>query len=1148
MRLCLSDGAVSISFSPVSRRYPRAPALLSLVPHPMPSIPSDSRRPARRNWLLVLAPVALFVACVSADRITGPKAPQDAPLALPQQGAALDLSKGGGVVISQVYGGGGNSGATYKNDFIELHNAGPSDVQLDGWSVQYASAAGTSWSVTSLSGTIAKGGYYLIQEAAGTAGTVSLPTPDATGTTAMSASAGKVALVNSTTALTGSGCPPGSSLIDFVGFGSTASCSEGTGPTPTLTNTTAALRADFGNQDTNDNKADFSSVAPSPRNSSSPLHPGTAVVAGPLDHVAITGGAASIAAGATTQFSAAGKDAANIDVSSATITWGSSDPTVATVDNTGKVTGVSASSTAVTLTATAVADGITKAATTSITITTPPPVATITVSPATWSLKVGQTKAFTTTLLDADGKPTTSAITWSSADPAIATIDASTGILTGKGEGSTTIVATSSNEKKGTAAITVTSASNVTLTSGKTSLALGMQTQFFYGGTDASGSQVTSVVFSTSDPSIITVDQKGVVTGKAIGSARLIATAPDGSAGFTNITVYLAAGSSNVRLGHNTEFGEPKDEDPSDDFLIRRAQYTVSYNPRRGGANWVSWNIDATHLGGSGRCSGTCYSADTALINAGLTAYTTADWVSNAPGVVGYDRGHMAPSADWTSSEADNNTTFFLTNFVPQRHDMNAGPWEKLEIALRDSVMAGREAYVIAGPIFTRGVVPRTLLDLGKIAIPDSTWKIAVITPAGTGINADGTLPPNTTVLAVNMPNVTGILNEGWEQYITTVTKLETSTGYNFLALLAESTQCRVEGRNCAPVARITGASSGNEGQSLSFDASTSSDPDAGNTLSYQWSIDGVPVGTGATLTHTFADNGSFTLQLVATDNFGASNATTQTVNISNVAPSVGALSTLSASEGSAYSATGSFTDPGDDHWAATVDYGDGTGTQPLVLNGKSFTLNHTYSDNGSYPVTITVVETDPEAAAGTGTMTVTVSNVPPSVASFDGATILQGESYAAGGSFTDPGADTWSATVNYGDASGTNPLVLSGMTFQLSHQYTVAGRYVVGVAVMDKDGGTGTGSATVVVQTPRQGAQNLAAMLSTANLPNANSLQAKLDAALKQLGNGNGAPAANQLGAFENELQAMVQSGRVSQLDAAPLLAYAERVINSIR
>jgi predicted extracellular nuclease len=71
------------------------------------------------------------------------------------------------VGISQIYGGGGNSGATLKNDFIELFNPGSTPVSLTGWSVQYASAGGTSWQVTALSGTIQPGAYYLVQESAG---------------------------------------------------------------------------------------------------------------------------------------------------------------------------------------------------------------------------------------------------------------------------------------------------------------------------------------------------------------------------------------------------------------------------------------------------------------------------------------------------------------------------------------------------------------------------------------------------------------------------------------------------------------------------------------------------------------------------------------------------------------------------------------------------------------------------------------------------------------------------------------------------------------------------------------------------------------------------------------------------------------------
>src|SRR5262249_30998582 len=96
-----------------------------------------------------------------------------------------------GIVISQIYGGGGNAGSTFKNDFIEIFNADGATVSLNGWSVQYAAAGGTTWQVTALSGSLAPGQYFLIQESQGAGGTTNLPTPNATGNIAMSATAGK---------------------------------------------------------------------------------------------------------------------------------------------------------------------------------------------------------------------------------------------------------------------------------------------------------------------------------------------------------------------------------------------------------------------------------------------------------------------------------------------------------------------------------------------------------------------------------------------------------------------------------------------------------------------------------------------------------------------------------------------------------------------------------------------------------------------------------------------------------------------------------------------------------------------------------------------------------------------------------------------
>jgi predicted extracellular nuclease len=169
------------------------------------------------------------------------------------------------IVVSQVYGGGGNSGATYKNDFIELYNRSAAPVSVNGWSVQYAATTGTTWQRTAINGTIAAGGYYLVQEAAGAGGTVNLPPPDATGSIAMSATAGKVVLMsNNTTIASGTVCPL--TAVDIVGYGSGTNCSE-TLPTATLSNTTAALRNGGGTVDTDNNSADFTVGAPNPRNS-----------------------------------------------------------------------------------------------------------------------------------------------------------------------------------------------------------------------------------------------------------------------------------------------------------------------------------------------------------------------------------------------------------------------------------------------------------------------------------------------------------------------------------------------------------------------------------------------------------------------------------------------------------------------------------------------------------------------------------------------------------------------------------------------------------------------------------------------------------------------------------------------------------------
>jgi predicted extracellular nuclease len=171
------------------------------------------------------------------------------------------------VVISEVYGGGGNAGATLTHDYIELYNRGDTPVDISTWSVQYGSSGGTTWLRTNLSGIIQPGRWYLIQEAQGAGGTTPLPTPDASGTIAMSATAAKVVLVtNQTTLACGITCGPADGVHDLVGYGGTNMFE--TAPASTLSNTTSASRDAVG-ADTDNNSTDFTVGAPSPQNSGS---------------------------------------------------------------------------------------------------------------------------------------------------------------------------------------------------------------------------------------------------------------------------------------------------------------------------------------------------------------------------------------------------------------------------------------------------------------------------------------------------------------------------------------------------------------------------------------------------------------------------------------------------------------------------------------------------------------------------------------------------------------------------------------------------------------------------------------------------------------------------------------------------------------
>ncbi|HWQ84920.1 MAG TPA: PKD domain-containing protein [Anaerolineales bacterium] len=210
-----------------------------------------------------------------------------------------------------------------------------------------------------------------------------------------------------------------------------------------------------------------------------------------------------------------------------------------------------------------------------------------------------------------------------------------------------------------------------------------------------------------------------------------------------------------------------------------------------------------------------------------------------------------------------------------------------------------------------------------------------------------------------------------------------------------------------------------------------------------------------------FSGTATFTYQ-VQDDDGATSAVATVTLTVSSNIPIVAhAGPDQTVNEGAAVQFAGSFEDPdlpgplppGNISW----DFGDGT----PELTG-SLTPVHTYADNGIYTATLTL--DDGQGAVDSDTVLITVLNVAPVVNLGTDTYIDLGAVFTRQGTFTDPGADTWNATVNYGDGSGSQPLALTGQAFSLSHAYPNAGTYLITVTVADDDGGVGTASINLLV------------------------------------------------------------------------------------
>ncbi len=211
----------------------------------------------------------------------------------------------------------------------------------------------------------------------------------------------------------------------------------------------------------------------------------------------------------------------------------------------------------------------------------------------------------------------------------------------------------------------------------------------------------------------------------------------------------------------------------SENYLISRPQYALSYSKNKGIPNWVSWQLNAAWIGTTERADS--FSPDDEL-PASWERIKPSDYTGS-----GFDRGHLANSADRSRSPEDNIPTFLMTNIIPQAPDNNRGVWVELENYSRQLAKSGKELFIVAGGSGQGGIGSKGLkatVGKGKVIVPAVTWKvILVLDKPNSGVAG---VTNNTRTIAVIMPNKQGIMNDNWQKYVVSVREVEKLTGYKF--------------------------------------------------------------------------------------------------------------------------------------------------------------------------------------------------------------------------------------------------------------------------------------------------------------------------------------------------------------------------------
>lgn len=525
-------------------------------------------------------------------------------------------------------------------------------------------------------------------------------------------------------------------------------------------------------------------------------------------------------------------------------------------------------------------------------------------------------------------------------------------------------------------------------------------------------------------------------------------------------------------------------------YLMMKPTYAVSYNRDKGTPNWVSWHLDNSWYGTLTRVD--TFRPDPAV---------PADWYRVQAfdfSGTGFDRGHMTPNADRDNQNriSINQETYLMSNMVPQSPDNNQGPWAAMEGDLRTIADGGKELYIVSGPAgvgggSSNGGTANTIAN-GHVMVPSATWKVVLVLPKADGDDVSRVTCVTQTI-AVIMPNVQGIRNNDWHQYITTVDAVEQLTGYDFFSNLPQGIQACVEsGTNGT---NPPGAADGvfTTAEDSSVNVMLTALPISGSPIIY--AVQNGPAhgglsGTGANLVYTPQPdfNGSDNFTFTVTQDGRTSRTATVSLNVTpvNDAPTANGQNTTTFEDmATAISLMGSDIEtlPGDLAFIITQapQHGTLSGMAPNLTyspgpnyNGAdSFKFSVTDGGDGASPALTSSEATVNIAVVAVNDLPVVVSDQSPSYPSTQYSDAIQSITVTALDIETSAGLLVASTTFSL-DGGSTQSGLPSGLSLTetaIPGVWTLAGNinepagtYNVNITFTDTDGGTGSTSAVISV------------------------------------------------------------------------------------